>query len=100
MFDSEKSRLKRLRKEGCADLEKYDSAALASAHLDLTKKGEPRLSMVIKPHATKATWAHECSHVADFVCDVMGLPISIEATEVRAYIVGHLFAGLEEIADG
>lgn len=93
VFADDAERVELLATEGC-DAEPWDSAALASAHLDETSDGYPRISMVIKPEATVATWAHECSHAADFVCDVLGLPISLEATEVRAYLIGHLMAGL------
>lgn len=96
VFTNDKERVATLAKEGC-DVEPWDQAALASAHLDTTSDGFPRFSLVVKPEATRATWAHECSHMADFMCDVLGLPISLEATEVRAYLVGHFMAGLEEI---
>ncbi len=96
VFTDDKSRVATLRQEGC-DAERWTDAALASAHVDQTQDGYPRFSFVIKPEATRATWAHECSHMADFMCDALGLPISLEATEVRAYLVGHFMAGLEEI---
>jgi hypothetical protein len=53
--------------------------------------------MVIKPVATKATWAHECVHIADFVMNRLGVPMGVRNTEIRAYLVAHLFAGLEEL---
>lgn len=98
VFYDDKSRVATLRSEGC-EAEPWDDAAIASAHLDHTEDGHPRFSFVIKDGATRATWAHECSHMADFLCDVLGIPISLEATEVRAYLVGHLMAGLEEACD-
>ena len=96
VFTDDKSRVATLRSEGC-DAEEWNDAAFASTHRDETPDGHPRFSFVIKPEATRATWAHECSHMADFFCETLGLPISIEATEVRAYLVGHFMAGLEEI---
>lgn len=98
VFRDDKSRVATLKSEGC-DAESWENAALASAHLDRTEDGYPRFSFVIKPEATRATWAHECSHMADFICDALGLPISLEATEVRAYLVGYLMASLEDIID-
>jgi hypothetical protein len=53
--------------------------------------------MVIKPKATKATWAHECVHIADFVMNRLGIPMGVRNTEIRAYLVARLFAGLEEM---
>jgi hypothetical protein len=96
VFTDDKSRVATLRVEGC-DVDDWTEAALASAHRDETPDGYPRFSFVIKPEATKATWAHECSHMADFFCETLGLPISVEATEVRAYLVGHFMAGLEDV---
>lgn len=98
VFTTDEARVSTLKQEGC-DAEPWNNAALASAHIDTTTDGYPRFSFVIKPQATRATWAHECSHMADFLCDTLGLPISLEATEVRAYLVGHLMAGLEDILD-
>lgn len=98
VFTTDQARVATLTAEGC-DVTAWDDAALASAHMDRTSDGYPRFSLVIKPGASKATWAHECSHMADFMCDALGLPISLEATEVRAYLVGHFMAGLEDILD-
>ena len=95
VFTSDRARVKHLRKEGC-EPDKHDPAAIASSHLDITKEGDFRLSFVIKPHASKATLAHECSHMADFICNLLGIPISLKNTEIRAYLVQHLFAALEE----
>lgn len=97
VFTSEDDRLATLADQGCEDLTRHADAALASAHLDSTAEGAPRLSMVIKPRATKATWAHECVHIADFVMGHLSLPAGVENTEIRAYMVGHLFAGLQRI---
>ena len=95
VFTNDEDRVRVLREEGCPAAP-WDPNAIASAHIDETESGSPRLSLVIKPEATRATWAHECSHMADFFCDILNIPISIEATEVRAYLVGHFMAGLED----
>jgi hypothetical protein len=97
VFDSEDDRVASLQDQGCVDVTRHESAAIASAHMDVTENGSPRLSMVIKPHARKSTWAHECVHIADFVMDRLGFPPGIENTEIRAYMVGHLFSGLQGI---
>ncbi len=97
IFDNEDDRIAALTDQGCNDLSRHTEAAIASAHIDATEDGGPRLSMVIKPHATKATWAHECVHITDFVMDHLSLPMGVENTEIRAYMVGHLFGGLQRI---
>lgn len=97
VFDTEDARIACLTDQGCNDLTRHADAAIASAHIDSTDSGSTRLSMVIKPHASKSTWAHECVHIADFVMDHLSLPSGVENTEIRSYMVGHLFAGLQGI---
>lgn len=98
VFTSDKDRRKFLRGQGI-EAEKHSNAAFASAHMDVDPNGRAFFSMVIKPEATKATWAHECVHIADFVMDRLGIPTDVSNTEVRAYIVGRLFAGLQEVLE-
>lgn len=43
-----------------------------------------------------ATLAHECSHVADHLCTDRGIPINMDNTEVRAYILAYLFKVIKE----
>lgn len=97
IFDNEDDLIATLMDQGCNDLTKHTDAALASAHRNVTSAGDVRLAMVIKPRATKATWAHECVHMADFVMDYLSLPMGVENTEIRAYMVGHIFSGLQRI---
>ena len=96
VFADDESRCAALREEGC-DVSEHDEDCLASAHIDTAGDGSTRLSMVVKPVAAKATWAHECVHIADFVMNRLGIPMGVRNTEIRAYLVGHVFAGLEEI---
>lgn len=96
VFGSDEDRLRVLKDEGC-DAEPWEQSAIASAHIDTLSNGSPRFSFVIKSEATRATWAHECSHMADFFCDTLGIPIDLNNTEIRAYLVGHFMAGLEDI---
>lgn len=96
VFCCEEDRFNILTEEGC-DPDPHPEAAIASSHVDTTEKGDPRISMVIKHHASRAVWVHECSHIADFVCDVLGIPLSMDTTEVRAYLTQYLFAELEDL---
>ena len=96
VFAKDKHRRKFLRGEGLSP-EKHSDACFASAHMDVGPDGKAWFSMVIKPEATQATWAHECVHIADFLMDRLGIPTGAENTEIRAYIVGRLFAGLQEV---
>lgn len=91
VFDNDAERVAFLTDEDC-DPDDHDPGAIAHTHLDTTRGGEPHLTMVIKPHATEATIAHECVHLADFAMHALGIPTGFENTEVRAYIVGHAFA--------
>lgn len=96
VYAKDKDRRKELRKKGF-NADNHDEACLASAHMDMGPDGRAWFSMVIKPEATRATWAHECVHIADFLMERVGIPSSTENTEVRAYLVGHIFARLDEM---
>ena len=96
VFDSEKSRIKFLRKKGVKDLMRVSESAFASAHMD-HGGGTTWFSVVMKPRATLATLAHECSHMADFIVHHLGIPLTVECTEVRAYLVGFLFCEVQKI---
>lgn len=69
----------------------------ARAHYTVDSEGQEYLSMIIPNKKNIGHVAHEASHIADFFCHMAGLPISYEATEVRAYIVGYI---VQQIADG
>jgi len=97
VFDNDAERVEVALLEGCVDAEPQNSAAISSAHRDVTSSGEMRMSVVLKPRATYATWAHEAVHLADFVMDGMGMPTDVTNTELRAYLVGHIVACLHEI---
>ena len=97
IYDNEDTRLACLADQGCNELTRHKDAAIASASMNFTSNGSIRLSMVIKPHATKSTWAHECVHIADFVMEYLHLPSGVENTEIRAYMVGYMFGELQNI---
>jgi hypothetical protein len=98
VFKSDKKRRQHLKKYGFAGkIERNEPACFGSTHLDIDDTGRGWFSMVIKPVANQSTWAHECSHMADFLMDRLGIPTDVSNTEVRAYLVGRLFSGLEEV---
>lgn len=94
VFRSDKARVKHLIKNGF-NATAHDNRAIASAHVDTTSN-RFCLSFVIKKDASKSVWVHECSHMADFICDILGVPISLKNTEIRAYLIQHLFSELEK----
>lgn len=99
VFERDEDRVVALRAQGC-DSEAGNPASLSSAHMEFTGEGQIRLSMVIKPGVSGAIWAHECVHIADFVMDHLGIGMGVDCTEVRAYMVGHLFEHLERMIGG
>ena len=74
-----------------------DRPVFGQATRDHAPDGTAWFSLVITEEATKATWAHECVHMADWVMDRLGIPTGAENSEVRGYLTGHLFAGIEEM---
>ena len=97
VFDDEDERQSVALGEGCIDPVGFNREAIAACYRDVTESGAPRFSLVIKPHAGMSTWAHECSHMADMICDYLDMPISLKATEVRAYLVGYIFGCLQDL---
>lgn len=97
VFTDDETRVAFLHNHGAVNASPWDRCAIASAHVDEMEDGSPKLSLVIKPHATVATWSHECSHIADLVCDILGIDLSMATTEVRAYLVGYLMACLDDM---
>ncbi len=62
-----------------------------------TRKGHAVLvALKKKPNNPIAisSLAHECLHVATFICDSLGLPISYDNDEVLAYITQYLIKEL------
>lgn len=62
-----------------------------SAHENEDAKGVVWWSMYIPKKANLPTIVHECSHIVDFMMDTHGVPINMENTEIRAYMLGYLF---------
>jgi hypothetical protein len=44
-------------------------------------------AITITDDANLGTLAHECSHLVDFLCDEFGVPLDVENTEIRAYMI-------------
>jgi len=40
------------------------------------------------------TYAHECSHIVDFISEEIGMPMNMDTTEPRAYLMGYIFKQL------
>lgn len=99
VFHDDAERVRALADVG-VQAEPAGGAAWATAHKDVGPDGHAWFAMVIKPEATRATWAHECVHLSDWIMDHIGAPTDASNTEVRAYLVGHLFAGLEAMLEG
>lgn len=66
-------------------------SAYARTHQEVGLDGLIYWSMWLPKTATLSTIVHECSHVVDFMMDAHGVPISLENTEIRAYMLGALF---------
>lgn len=65
-------------------------ATNALASVDHNDEGVPYFSMVIPEGAGMGTIAHESLHIVDFLCDELGIPITLENTEIRGYMIGYI----------
>lgn len=61
--------------------------ANAMATVQADPQGIKWFAMWLPLDAPFSKIAHECSHMVDFVMDAHGVPINIENTEVRAYLL-------------
>lgn len=52
--------------------------------------GQAMFWLVFPEEPDVATLAHECCHIVDYLFDYTGIPISVDNTETRAYMVGWL----------
>lgn len=48
-------------------------------------------SMCLPKGVSLGTVVHECSHIVDFLMSAHGVPLTVENTEIRAYLLGVLF---------
>lgn len=53
--------------------------------------------VVLSPTSQPSTWVHEASHLVDFIIDYLGLDPSVDGTETRAYMLGHIFGSIEHV---
>jgi hypothetical protein len=100
VFKSDKQRQKFLRGVGFSDVPKHSIATIAAAHMDVDSDGVAWFSMVIKPSASLAALAHECVHIADWIMERFGIPCGAENTEIRGYLVEHLFGAAHALIEG
>lgn len=60
-------------------------------------QGGSIFSIVLSPESNISTWAHEASHLVDFIFDYLGIHPGVESTENRAYMVGYVTSRFAEI---
>lgn len=68
--------------------------SFGEVHVFTGNNGNLYFVILIKKDANVSTMAHEASHMADFICEFLGIPISCKNTETRAYIVGYIVGKL------
>lgn len=66
----------------------FGANALSAAVPD--KDGVPYFAMVLPDGLSAGTVAHESLHMVDFICDAIGIPIDLENTEIRGYMIAHI----------
>lgn len=99
VFASNDLRVEHLKALGVTQISDHDLAAHGTAHVDRDDDGRTWFSMVLPPAASIPTMAHECVHIADWLMETLGIPSDAHNTEVRAYLVGHLLAGVLDDGD-
>lgn len=56
--------------------------------------GSTWFAMIIPENSLVSLIAHECSHTVDFIMENTGVPINVENTEIRAYLLGQMIADI------
>lgn len=51
--------------------------------------------VIIPKKIPPETLAHECSHLADMISDTIGMPMTMDTTEPRGYLVQYLFKEID-----
>lgn len=55
--------------------------------------------LLFLPFHDQGALVHECTHMVHMLCDVHGIPISMDNTETIAYMTGHLFEAVKSYLD-
>mgnify|MGYP000155974381 CR=1 FL=1 len=97
VFDSFKSWRKYYKKIGSPINPKWADGAAALASTHRGSNGKYWYSIIVPEDGNLGTIVHECSHMVDYICDDSGVPINMENTEIRAYMLGVLFLDVCEI---
>lgn len=63
--------------------------AMASEHQD--DAGITWWSLFLPDDVQAPTIVHECSHIVDFMMETHGVPMGVENTEIRAYMLADVF---------
>jgi len=66
----------------------------ARASWHVVADGSNRFAIYMSERADWWTYAHECSHMVDFICECIGMPMNMDTTEPRAYLLAFLFKEL------
>jgi len=75
------------------DVELHGKTAKACAsHYEFN--GVNLFAICMTKKADWPTYAHECSHMVDFISEAVGMPMTYDTTEPRAYLMGYLFQEL------
>lgn len=75
-------------------LEIDPDAVKARAYMHGMEDGSVRFAILMTDRADWWHYAHECSHMVDFIFDQLGIDTGLETTEPRAYLMGFLFREL------
>lgn len=83
------------------DLNKNDFVAKVHNIKDDDKEDVDRLCLVLPSwafekdiHTLRSTICHEVSHLIDYVCDEIGMPLTMDTMEPRAYIFEYIIGRL------
>ena len=87
VFTSDEARVAFSKKKDIP-FEAYNEPSYGHVCRSIDDDGSYYFSMVLTPEASIGTWAHESSHLTDFIFERFSIPTGVKNTEVRAYMIG------------
>lgn len=96
LFESDEERLAYFREALGFEGKRHEGPHYGLATREYSPAGKVYFTITICPDANITTLAHEASHMVDWMCDEHGVPLGVENTEIRAYMLESIFADLAD----
>lgn len=73
----------------------FDSSTSAMAFVDESGGAINHIGVIFPTPPNGGLLAHECLHLVDYICDHVGIDMSLDTMEPRAYLLEYLYDNIE-----